>query len=140
MPVFHKKEQHTLIQLDSNDDWLSFFRICDGYITVNDFRLISDYLNQTAKTVVVEKGYIDADYRDTYFNFFSRKFAQYPSKTIRVNFFTEKISPQMLFKLDRFQDEYIGFIVLRPNRVNSIGRTILNPGKLPFVSGHPALL
>jgi hypothetical protein len=136
MPVFYKKEQHILIQIDSDEDWLSFLRICDGYITEKDFNLIFGYLNQTAKTIVIEKGYVDADYRDTYFNFFSRKFAQYPSKTIRVNFFTDKISPQMLFKLDHFQDEYIGFIVLRPNRVNSIGRTILDPGKLPFVAGH----
>jgi len=86
--------------------------------------------------VVIEKGYVDADYRDTYFNFFSRKFAQYPSKTMRANFFTKKISPRMLFKLDRYQDKYICFIVLRPNRVTSIGRTILDPRKLPFVSGH----
>ena len=27
--------------------------------------------------MVIEKGYVDANYRDTYFNFFSRKFAQY---------------------------------------------------------------
>jgi hypothetical protein len=136
MPVFHEKEQHVLIQLESDDDWLSFFNICEGFITRQDFRLIHDYLHQTATTVVIEKGYVDADYRDTFFNFFSRKFAQYPSKTIRANFFSDKISPQMLFKLDRFQDSYIGFIVLRPNRVTSIGRTVLNPQKLPFVSGH----
>jgi hypothetical protein len=136
MPVFFEKEQHVLIQLESDADWQSFFSSCEGYITSRDYQLICEYLNSSAKTVVIEKGYIDADYRDTYFNFFSRKFAQYPSKTIRANFFTDKISPQMLFKLDRYQDKYIGFIVLRPNRVTAIGRTILDPGKLDFVSGH----
>jgi hypothetical protein len=136
MPVFFEKEQNILIQLESDDDWQSFYASCDGYITPWDCQLIHDYLTQIAKTVVIEKDYVDADYRDTYFNFFSRKFAQYPSKTIRANFFTGKISPQMLFKLDRYQEEYLGFIVLRPNRVTSIGRTILDPGKLPFVSGH----
>ena len=136
MPVFFAKEQHVLIQLESDDDWLSFYNSCEGYITLRDFQLIHEYLKQSAKTVVVEKGYVDADYRDTFFNFFSRKFAQYPSKTIRANFFTDKISPRMLFKLDCYQDTYIGFIVLRPNRVTAIGRTILNPEKLSFVSGH----
>ena len=136
MPVFFEKEQHVLIQLESNDDWQSFYNSCEGYITQQDFQLIHDYLKQTAKTVVIEKGYVDADYRDTYFNFFSRKFAQYPSKTIRANFFTDKISHRMLFKLDRYQDAYIGFIVLRPNRVTAIGRTIFDPEKLSFVSGH----
>ncbi|MEA3415458.1 MAG: hypothetical protein U9R02_04765 [Thermodesulfobacteriota bacterium] len=136
MPVFFEKEQHVLIQLESDDDWQSFYNSCEGYITPRDFQLIHDYLKQTAKTVVIEKGYVDADYRDTYFNFFSRKFAQYPSKTIRANFFTDKISHRMLFKLDRYQDAYIGFIVLRPNRVTAIGRTIFDPEKLSFVSGH----
>jgi len=136
MPVFFEKEQHILIQLEDDADWQSFYGICDGYITQRDYQLIKDYLRGVARTVVIEKGYVDADYRDTYFNFFSRKFAQYPGKTIRANFFNDKISPRMLFKIDRYQDEYIGFIVLRPNRVTSIGRTILDPAKLPFVFGY----
>jgi len=139
MPVFFEKEQHVLIQLESHEDWLSFCNSCEGYITARDFCLIHDYLKESARTVVIEKGYVDADYRDTYFNFFSRKFAHYPSKTIRANFFTKKISPRMLFNLERFQNEYIGFIVLRPNRITSIGRTILDPRRLPFISGHVCL-
>ncbi len=136
MPVFLENEQHVLIQLESDNDWESLYHICEGYITYRDAVQIQKYLNGTAKTVVLEKGYVDTDYRDTYFNFFSRKFAQYPSKTIRVNFFSRKFSTRMLFKLDRFQKDYIGFIVLRPNRVFTIGRTILNPSKLPCVKGH----
>jgi len=70
MPVFFAKGQHVLIQLESDDDWMSFYNSCDGYITPQSFQLIRDYLKQSAKTVVVEKGYMDVDYRDTYFNFF----------------------------------------------------------------------
>lgn len=139
MPVFFREENHVLIQLESSTDWDSFYDHCDGYITKRDFQLIKNYLQSSAQTAVVEKGYVDADYRDTYYNFFSRKFARYPDKTIRANFFTNKISPRMFYKLDRYQDAYIGFIVLRPNRVTSIGRTILDPGKLPFISGHICL-
>jgi hypothetical protein len=136
MPVFFEKEQHVLIQLESDGDWWSFYNCCEGYINLNAFGLIHEYLKGVVETVILEKGYVDADYRDTYYNFFSRKFADYPSKTIRANFFTARISPQMLFKLDRYQDQYIGFSVLRPNRVAPIGRTILDPNKLPLVSGH----
>ncbi|MFH2059249.1 MAG: papain-like cysteine protease family protein [Pseudomonadota bacterium] len=136
MPVFHEKQKHIVIQIETDDDWGKFHTICEGFITHRDFNLIRDYLKGSVKTIVLEKDYVDADYRDTFYNFFSRKFAQYPSKTIRVNLFTCKISPQMLFKLDRFQDAYIGFIVLRPNRITSIGRTILDPEKLSFIAGH----
>ena len=139
MAVFFKKDKHVFVQLNSSDDWDKFYEICEGYITRSAFELIRQYLNNVARTIVIEKDYVDADYRDTYFNFFSRKFSQYPSKTIRANFFIDQISPRMLFELDRFQDEYLGFIVLRPNRVNPIGRTVLDPRKLPFVSGHVCL-
>lgn len=136
MPIFNKKDQHILIQLENADDWDIFYDCCEGFITLGWFESIKKYLQEVAKTIVVEKGYVDADYRDTYFNFFSRKFAEYPSKTIRVNFFSTKISHQMLFKLDRYQKNYIGFMVLRPNRVAPIGRTILNPSMLPQIKGH----
>ncbi|MDA8136508.1 MAG: hypothetical protein M0T82_17960 [Desulfobacteraceae bacterium] len=136
MPVFYEKQQHVVIQLETNEDWEKFYSICEGFLSRSDFSKIYDYLKESSKTIVLEKEYVDADYRDTYYNFFSRKFAQYPSKTIRINFFNCKIAPQMLFQLDRYQDNYIGFIVLRPNRVTAIGRTILDPEKLPFVQGH----
>ena len=136
MPIFNKKEQHVLIQLESDADWQILYDICESYMTRYDFKLINEYLKNVVKTVVLEKDYVDADYRDTYFNFFSRKFAEYPSKTIRMNFFNTEISPKMLFKLDQYQEEYIGFSVIRPNRVRTIGRTILNPKKLTFITGH----
>lgn len=98
MPTYFEQEKHVIVQLESDGDWDNFFRICEGYLEPHDYKLIYQYLKTVAKTIVIEKDYVDADYRDTYFNFFSRKFAQYPSKTIRANFFTVKISPQMLFK------------------------------------------
>jgi len=37
MPVFFEKEQHVLIQLESDDDWQGFYNSCDGYITPQNF-------------------------------------------------------------------------------------------------------
>lgn len=136
MPVFFKDDPFVLIQLEQDEDWQALLDCCSGYLTDYDHLKLKEYLRPVAKTAVLEKGYIDADYRDTYYNFFSRKFASYPSDTIRVNFFTAKISARMIRKLDRYQDDYIGFAVLKPNRVSSIGRTVFDPRKLPFVDGH----
>lgn len=136
MPIFYKKSDHVLIQIESFDDWRVFFECCDGYLAQYDFDRLYNYLRNDVKSIVLEKIYYDADYRDTYFNFFSRKFANYPSKTMRANFFAKKVSPQMLFKLDRYQESYIGFSVIRPNRVASIGRTVLDPKKLTDIHGY----
>jgi hypothetical protein len=139
MAVFFKNEPYVLIQLEQPEDWLALYDICAGYLTEHDFLKLKEYLEPVAQTVVLEKGYIDADYRDTYFNFFSRKFAKYPSDTVRANFYTSKISARMVGKLDQYQADYIGFTVLKPNRVSSIGRTVFDPRKLPFVNGHVCL-
>jgi hypothetical protein len=136
MPIFYKKSNHVLIQLESDDDWEYFLESCDGYLNDNHFKMLYVYLKGIVKTIVVEKGYCDADYRDTYYNFFAKKFAEYPSKTIRANFFNKKISKKGLFKLDKHEKQYIGFTVIRPNRVNPIGRTILNPKLLNCEKGY----
>ena len=44
MPVFFEKEQHVLIQIESDDDWLAFYNICEGYVTQRDCDLIYTYL------------------------------------------------------------------------------------------------
>ena len=136
MPVFFKKSNHVLIQTDSYEDWSGFFHCCDGYLLQEDFDRLYDFLKEDVHTIVLEKGYRDADYRNTFYNFFSHKFAGYPGTTLRANFFSRKISPQMLFTLDRYQEYYIGFSVIRPNRVATIGRTVLNPKMLSRIKGH----
>ena len=44
-----------------------------------------DYLKDDVKAVLVEKSYIDKDYRDTYSNFYSKKFANRPSTAYRLH-------------------------------------------------------
>lgn len=38
MPVFFKKEKHVLIQIESDEDWQSFYNSCEGYTTLRDDR------------------------------------------------------------------------------------------------------
>jgi hypothetical protein len=56
VPVFNEKEQHVLIQLETDEDWQRFYNCCEGYMTPKAFQLISQYLNGVAKTIVLEKG------------------------------------------------------------------------------------
>ena len=133
------KSKYILIHTDNDQDWQELINCCDGYLSKSAYRQLYDYLEIDTKTIILEKSYFDRDYRDTYHNFFSRKFANYPSTAYRVNFFSERVSPDSLYSLDSFQDSYIGFTVIRPNRINPIGRTILNPDKLSKIRGYTCL-
>ena len=65
MPVFFEKSDHILIQTDADDDWRRFFGCCDGYLIQRDFDLLYEFLKRNVKSIVLEKGYYDADYRNT---------------------------------------------------------------------------
>lgn len=88
-----------------------------------------------AKTVVVEKEYVDRDYLEDYAEYYVRCFQEYPRKCARLHFFKSPFlvedfsncilgndgSPSAGF----FQENYLGFIVLKPLPRTIIGRTCL---------------
>ena len=136
MPTHFKNSDHILIQIHSKDDWIKFSHLCDGYLLPNYFKKIYEYLYNDIFSIVLEKRYYDADYRSTYFGFYSHKFSTYPDTALRAHFFLNKIPRNELFELDRYQENYVGYTVIRPNRVSSIGRTVLDPRKLSKVTGY----
>ena len=85
-----------------------------------------------AKGVLVEHGYVDKDYRSTFYNFYAKKGRQYRADCVRLHFFNG------LVRLDeartdinspdgRPQDHYFGYIVLRPTIIATLGRSVLSP-------------
>jgi hypothetical protein len=136
MPIFNDKTPYPLVHIVNQSDWKRVVSSCEGYLSIHDYIKLYEYLSQDVKTVFIEKGYIDKDYRDTYYNFYSKKFANYPNKTIRLHFFTTVIPPDDILILDKYQNQYVGFSVIRPTRINTIGRTILDPSKISNLNGH----
>jgi hypothetical protein len=89
-----------------------------------------------AKTIVAEAPYVDRHYLEEYTGYYSTVLHPPPTKTTRLHVFahafTESdfrqsfIAQDMAF-VERLQDSYLGFIVVRPLPSAPIGRTILRP-------------
>jgi hypothetical protein len=82
--------------------------------------------------VLIEKNYIDKDYRNTYYNFYAKKGQKYRPDCIRLHFFDSTVSfsaaELRLVCSDRNLDHhYFGYMVLRPTGMSTIGRTVLTP-------------
>ena len=142
MPIVLDDEYYVLVHLSSEKCWNQLFDLCKSCLNLDDEKnhksdatKIREYLQNVAKSVLVERNYHDKDYRDTYYNYYSKKFAVYPSRCLRLNFFDVEIPPNELFDLSSFNKNYIGYIIIRPTRVRTIGRTVLNPGKIDFIKG-----
>lgn len=135
MPLLVNSDHYAILRVNAQEDWNLLPPACGDHLTTHDLQKLFEYLKNDVKSVVVEKEYIDKDYRDTFSNFYSKKFSSYPSSTTRIHFFRSEVNPDELFSLETHSREYIGFSVIRPTQINSIGRTIFDPSKVNEIQG-----
>ena len=89
-------------------------------------------LTTAAKGVLVEHGYVDKDYRSTFYHFYAKKGRVYQPDCVRLHFFDETVwydetSSNIVCHDRRPSDHYFGYIVLRPTIVATLGRSLLSP-------------
>lgn len=86
--------------------------------------------------ILVEYGYIDKDYRSTYYSHYAKMGRAYRDDCIRLHFFEAGVgydeATSQLISLTtsisgNFAGQYFGFIVLRPTLHQTIGRSVLSP-------------
>lgn len=99
------------------------------------FSYFEEYFNELdAQTIVVERYYIDRDYLQDYSGYYVRCFKRYRRRCVRLHFFSMAFDAedfkQVYFNKGRLshallQEEYIGFVVIKPLPKTIFGRTCL---------------
>lgn len=89
-------------------------------------------ISSAVKGVLIERNYIDKDYRSTYYNFYAKKGQRYRVDCVRLHFFDQTVTfDERSFRLscpdNRLGDHYFGYMVLRPTGIATIGRSVLSP-------------
>lgn len=84
-------------------------------------------ISNSIEEIVLEYPYIDKDFRDTYYNDFSKRFEDISKDSVRLHLFFKKGNHS--------QDSYAGFITLRDTKVYTIGRSYLSPKALNNFQG-----
>ena len=121
------------INITAPEDYDRLAKILDPEFDPKEIlhRLKSQVTN-TVKAVLVEHGYVDKDYRSTFYNFYAKKGRQYRSDCVRLHFFDGTVSydedsTDIRCRGPRLEDHYFGYIVLRPTIVATLGRSVLSP-------------
>ena len=83
-------------------------------------------------TILIERGYIDKDYRSTFYNFYAKQGRPYRDDCVRLHFFEgcvefDPTRTDLVWPDDRLEDHYFGYVVLRPTVVATLGRSTLSP-------------
>ncbi len=94
-------------------------------------RIIAN-IKSSELTMIIENDYVDKQYRDTYYSYFSQKYSSFNRNCLRLSFFEGFVDQDDIIKesIDNIRKIFIGVIVLRPLNVGNIGTTLLNPRKL----------
>jgi len=100
-------------------------------------------LDPRCKKVLLETHYNDKDYRSTYYHYYAKKGYRYATSCARLHFFDDRV--QLLNRSElRFaikepdespNETYFGYMVLRPTRENTIGRTVIAPSAIAGFHG-----
>lgn len=89
-------------------------------------------LSDNIKEILAEIPYVDKDFRDTYYNDFSKRFVDMSRDSVRLHLFSEAGQIR--------NENYLGFVTLRDTKVYTIGRSYLHPKALKnFDSGYYCL-
>lgn len=96
-------------------------------------------------SILVEYPYVDKDYRSTFYHYYSKKGGHYSPDCARIHFLGKGwrvgkeplafLKPDGTLADDSIEQGYFGFMVLRPTRAYTIGRTVIAPQAVADMSG-----
>ncbi len=136
MSVTNPKGKFAILHIGSFEDWDSLEALTDDYLKPHDVERFRSTLHPRCQTVVVERDYVCKDYRDTYTNYYAKKFASYPGRCTRLLFFGAKVAQNQWWNVASYAGSFLGYSVVRPTRIQCIGRTILKPAACTDVKGY----
>jgi hypothetical protein len=127
-------EMYTWISLSSTADLVQLEKhISAEYDPTSVAKKLADGMSNAVKGVLIERSYIDKDYRSTYYNFYAKKAQRYRPDCVRLHFFDGTVSfdgTGLRLKLSgdgALTYHYFGYMVLRPTGTATIGRSVLSP-------------
>ena len=116
-----------IVNFDSQTGWDDLANIAQPHLDTLGAERLKASLDTTASSVVLERHYIDRDYRDTFSQYHSKRFITPDSRCTRLHFFDKHMSRADIKHHERLQSHYLGYSIIRPTRPNCIGRTLLKP-------------
>lgn len=115
--------------------------LAPSYDPADVANLLERNVSRQCSGVLIEHAYVDKDYRSTYYNFYSKMGLRYDPFCVRLHFFAGDVgfSEEALeFTTGRgdLGDRYMGFIVLRPTGVATIGRSVVSTALMSDFEGR----
>ena len=132
--IYHENGLLPVIAFDNQHDWETLQLHCSPWLDKPGLERIRRAASK-ARTVAIERHYIDKDYRDAFSNYYSKRFNTPDARCIRLHFFSELFTGEDLTNAARIQSSYLGYSVIRPTKPNCVGRSMLSPNARAGTTG-----
>ncbi len=112
---------------DDDDEWAEALgRYLNSYNDQPLLRCVEVARDHGARTLVIETRYLDLDYRSEFSAFYSKRFGDIPDSAHRLHFFRGQLEASELWS-HASQDDYIGYVSVRPSELGRVSRAMLPP-------------
>lgn len=116
-----------VIAFDAQHNWGSLLGVVKPELDARGLNRLKRVMDGKCLGVVVERHYIDKDYRDTFSHFHSKRFNTPPARCVRLHFFSHALTEdEIVAGGTACAEAYLGYSVIRPTKPNCIGRTFLS--------------
>jgi hypothetical protein len=113
--------------IDGTDGFDRLVDILHPELDRRGLKRLSSLLDGRCQCVVIERHYIDKDYRDTFSHFHSKRFSTPLSRCTRLHFFEQPVTERDIVENgEEVNKAYLGYSVVRPTKPNCIGRTLVS--------------
>lgn len=128
-----EKTVFPIVTFDSTDRWERLLPLVHPELDKAGLNRLTKLLDGRCATVVIERHYIDKDFRDTFSHFHSKRFNTPSSRCVRLHFFAQPVTEGDIVTAGdntaeglAVRDAYLGYSIVRPTKPNCIGRTLIS--------------
>ncbi len=126
-------ESYDWLAIREPEDYLKLVDLLDEEFGPNVIaEKLKEHIAPAVKFILIERHYVDKDYRSTFYNFYAKKGRPYRDDCVRLHFFDgrvefDEIRTDLKCSDEELGDHYFGYIVLRPTNFATLGRSVLSP-------------
>lgn len=133
-PAWDEPDPAEVHHPETDDQWaVALGRYLGSFNDEPLLRCVQVARDHGARTVVVETRYLDLDYRSEFSAFYSKRFGDIPDTAHRLHFFRSELGDDELWS-NAGQDDYIGYVSVRPSALGRVSRAMLPPP--PGLASH----
>jgi len=92
-------------------------------------RIFQIVLAQGCRSILIEKEYDEEEWKQEHKIFYGNLFRKYADKCDRLHFFSSDVTVDDFLSIEQFQDNYLGFCVLRPLSTRRVVNAVIKPSE-----------